>query len=165
MDDVYDLKNLPQKAVKAKKANTKLVQRLKKRNYRELDDIIHQLHDEVFEEIECLKCGNCCRTISPYIIENDIRRISKYLRIKPSEFSEHYLKLDEDGTYGFKRTPCPFLGADNYCTIYEQRPRACADYPLTDRPRVYQALDVSLKNAAVCPAVYEIFERLKAMNY
>jgi len=165
MEDVYDLKNLPQKAAKTEKTNKKLVQRLKKRNYRELDAIIHQLHEEVFEEIDCLKCGNCCRSISPFIIEKDIRRISKHLRMKPSEFSESYLKLDDDGTYGFSKTPCSFLGVDNYCAIYEQRPRACAEYPLTDRPRVYQALDVSIKNAAVCPAVYEIFERLKALNY
>lgn len=165
MVDVYDLKDLPQKAAKAEKINKKLVRRLKKKNTRELDDIVHQLHEEVFEEIDCLKCGNCCRSISPYIIEKDIRRISKHLRMKPSVFSESYLKLDEDGTYGFNQTPCPFLGADTYCTIYDQRPRACADYPLTDRPRVYQALGVSLKNTAVCPAVYEIFERLKAMNY
>lgn len=165
MPDVYDLKSLPQRAARAKKPNRKLVRRLKKINPRKLDAIIHRLHDESFEHIDCLKCGNCCRSISPIIIDKDIDRISKHLQIKPSEFAEKYLEQDDAGVYGFNQTPCPFLGDDNYCAIYKLRPRACAEYPHTDRSRVYQALDLSIKNTGICPAVYEIFEKLKEMNY
>jgi len=165
MEDVYNLRDLPQKAARSEKYNKKLVRRLKRLKSRDLDRIIHQLNEEVFEEIDCLKCGNCCKSISPYIIDKDIQRISKHLKVKPSVFSETYLQLDDDGSYGFSKTPCPFLGEDNYCAIYELRPRACAEYPLTGRARVYQALDASIKNASICPAVFEIFERLRKMNY
>ena len=165
MQDDYNLGDLPQKAARAKKSNKKLVQRLKKVNPRKLDAVVHELHAEVFEEIDCLKCGNCCRSISPYVTDKDVQRLSGYLKKKPSRFSEQFLKVDEDGSYGFNQTPCPFLGEDNYCAVYSRRPKACADYPLTDRKKFYQALDISVKNTAICPAVYEIFERLKARGY
>ena len=45
--------------------------------------------------------------------------------------------------------------------VYESRPKACREYPHTDRPRFYQILDLTLKNAEVCPAVFELIERLK----
>ncbi|MCF8232650.1 MAG: YkgJ family cysteine cluster protein [Bacteroidales bacterium] len=165
MDDVYNLRDLPQKASQAKKSNKKLVQRLKKINPRKLDRIVHELHAEVFEEIDCLKCGNCCRSISPHITDKDIQRLAGSLKMKPSYFSEQFVKIDEDSSYGFNQSPCPFLGEDNYCAVYTLRPKACADYPLTDRKRFYQALDLSLKNTVICPAVYEIFEWLKVRGY
>lgn len=164
-DELYDIEILRDLSTKKNKANKKLVQRLKKMKPREVDDIIHEQHDEVFEYIDCLKCANCCKTISPIITDRDIVRIAKHLRLKPIQFIEKYLKVDEEGDYVYQQHPCPFLLDDNYCSIYEYRPKACAEYPHTDRVKVYQAFNVSLKNTAVCPAVYQIFENLKSLGY
>jgi len=135
--------------------------RLKKKKPKNLDKIVQKLHDEVFQEIDCLDCANCCKSISPTLYDKDINRLAKHLKIKPSQFVEKYLYLDEEGDYVFKETPCPFLLNDNYCMVYESRPKACREYPHTDRPRFYQILDLTLKNAEVCPAVFELIERLK----
>jgi uncharacterized protein len=60
-----------------------------------------------------------------------------------------------------KSSPCAFLGADNYCSIYEARPRACREYPHTNRKKMHQILDLTMRNTQVCPAVLQIVERLE----
>ena len=152
---------LPEMARKARKEHAALVKRLTAGDVRKLDGRVHSLHEEVFENINCLDCANCCRTLGPRITDADVRRIAAHLRTKPSGFAEQYLVLDEDGDYIFRSMPCPFLGSDNYCSIYEVRPRACREYPHTDRPRMYQVMALALKNSSICPAVFEILERLK----
>jgi len=144
-----------------KKANKKLVQKLRQMKPRQLDAEAHQAHDEVFEEIDCLKCANCCKTTSPGMKERDVERLAKHLRMRPSAVIETYMFLDSDGDYVFKSAPCPFLGADNYCSVYESRPTACREYPHTNRKRFQQILNLSLKNTEVCPAVVRVFDKLR----
>ena len=148
-------------ADKHKKENKILVSKLKRSKPKKLDALVHQLHEEVFEKIDCLSCGNCCKTTSPAIYERDIDRLAKHLKIKPSRLIKQYLRKDEDNDYVFNEAPCPFLGADNYCAVYESRPLACREYPHTNRKRFYQVLDLSLKNTEICPAVADVFEQLQ----
>jgi len=165
MDEMKKLlDNLAEKARQAEPQNKALVKKLKKKKPKNLDNIVHALHEEVFSEIDCLACANCCKTLGPRITDNDIAKLAKHLKIKPGKFIESYLRLDEDNDYVFKEMPCPFLMPDNYCMVYEHRPKACREYPHTDRKRFYQALDITLKNTATCPAVFEIMERLKQTN-
>jgi uncharacterized protein len=145
----------------ARKEHAALVKRLSATDSRKLDERVHALHESVFETISCLDCASCCRTLGPRITDTDVRRIAASLRIKPSGFVERFLVVDEDHDYIFRSMPCPFLGSDNYCSIYDVRPRACRDYPHTDRPRMYQVMSLMLKNSAVCPAVFGILERLR----
>ncbi|MEI6062773.1 MAG: YkgJ family cysteine cluster protein [Bacteroidota bacterium] len=151
-------------AEKLKKENSSFFRQLAGRDPGKVDAAFHRLHEEVFEEVVCLDCGNCCKSLGPRITDADIRRISSSLKIKASELSSKYLRMDEDNDYVFRQMPCPFLDADNYCKIYENRPRACRDYPHTDRRRMQQVLDITLKNTSTCPAVFEIVERLKKVK-
>lgn len=134
--------------------------RLKRKKPSDLDQITIELHDIAFSYIDCLDCGNCCKSISPLLTDRDIQRMAVSLRMKPSEFTDRYLHLDEEGDYVFRFTPCPFLGKDNCCSVYENRPRACREYPHTDRKRFIQILDLSVKNTFICPAVFEVFDGL-----
>lgn len=142
-------------------ANKELIRKLKRKPASDLDERVSAHHYEVFREIDCLECGNCCRSLGPRIKDVDIQRLSKYLKIKPSKFAEDYLRVDEDKDFVFKTMPCPFLGADNYCSVYSQRPVACREYPHTDRKRFYQVLDLTLKNSVTCPAVLEVLRRMR----
>ena len=81
--------------------------------------------------------------------------------MKPGAFIEKYLRVDEDNDYVLKSSPCTFLGEDNMCSIYESRPKACREYPHTDRKKMVQITDLTYKNTLVCPAVLEIVERLR----
>jgi hypothetical protein len=99
------------------------------------------------------------------LIDKDIERLAKHLKMKVSDFSSKYVLTDEDGDFVFKEHPCPFLLPDNYCMVYENRPKACREYPHTDRKRFYQILELSYKNCETCPVVFEIFEEMKLRNW
>lgn len=142
-----------------------LFQKLKKKKPKNLDDIVHALHEEAFAMFDCLDCANCCSGISPIVIDKDVERLAKSQRTKAAEFIDQYLQIDEDGDYVFQKTPCPFLMHDNYCSVYENRPRACREYPHTNRPRFYQILKLTQKNCEVCPVVYAIVEELTKMEW
>lgn len=129
-----------------------------------LDQLFLNWHDEAFENIDCLTCANCCKTTSPMIFEKDVDRLSKYLGIKPGELIEKYLFLDNDGTYAMKQTPCPFLGENNYCTIYEGRPKACREFPHLNHRKMHTHLNLLDKNATICPAVLETVKKLNDLN-
>lgn len=141
--------------------NRKFLQGLKKKDPRKVDDAFHRHHEEVFEEIDCLMCANCCKTTSPIFYQNDIERLAKSMRMKPGEFIDRYLHVDSDSDYVLNTAPCPFLLPDNYCAVYENRPKACREYPHTDRKKMVQIMDLTHKNTLVCPAVAEMVERLK----
>ncbi|HRI78821.1 MAG TPA: YkgJ family cysteine cluster protein [Cyclobacteriaceae bacterium] len=144
--------------------NKKFLSGLKKKDGRKLDGAFHTLHEEVFEEINCLECANCCKTTSPIFYPTDIDRLARSMRMKPGGFIEKFLRIDEDHDYVLKSSPCPFLGTDNYCSVYDNRPKACREYPHTDRKKMIQVLDLAQKNTMVCPAVLEIVERLKQIK-
>ena len=157
-----ELKELTQK----KRAETiAFIKRLKKKKPKNLDAVVHELHDEAFAAFDCLDCANCCKTIGPRLMEKDIDRLARHFKIKPAAFIQQYVKTDEDGDFVFKDHPCPFLLPDNYCTVYENRPKACRDYPHTDRNRFHQILNLSHKNCETCPVVYEIFEELGKVHF
>jgi uncharacterized protein len=120
------------------------------------------LHDEAFSKIDCLQCANCCKNYSPRFKTPDIKRISKHLRMRESEFIEKYLKVDEEGDFVVKSLPCPFLGADNFCSIYEQRPSDCHRFPYTDEDVFIKRQNLTLKNSTFCPITYYVLEKLIA---
>jgi len=118
------------------------------------------LHGEAFSKIDCLQCANCCKNYSPRFKIPDIKRISKHLKMRESDFIETYLRVDEDGDFVVRSTPCPFLGRDNFCSIYEQRPSDCHRFPYTDEDVFIKRTQLTLKNSAFCPAVYYVLEKL-----
>lgn len=156
-----DLKNHHEKARLARKRQHKFLGRLKKRPPKDLDQVVIGLDEEVFEEVDCLECANCCSTISPTFTQKDIERIGKRLKLKPGEVIEKYLRIDEDRDFVLQSVPCPFLGDDKYCSIYEDRPRACRDYPHTGKRKFHLHIEITKKNTMVCPAAFRIVERLE----
>jgi Fe-S-cluster containining protein len=118
------------------------------------------LHVEAFIKIDCLQCANCCKNYSPRFKTPDIKRISKHLKMRESEFIDTYLYLDEDGDFVAKTKPCPFLGTDNYCSIYDQRPSDCHRFPYTDEDVFIKRQQLTLKNSTFCPITYFVLERL-----
>ncbi len=143
------------------KENRQFFKRLKNIKSKFLDNLVIPLHEEVFKQTNCLECANCCKTTGPVFTDKDISRIARHLSVKPSFFTEKYLRIDEDRDYVLKSVPCAFLDNDNYCSIYEVKPKACREFPHTNRIKQYQLLTLTQKNIEVCPAVFKIIERLK----
>jgi len=137
---------------------------LQKANKNEALKQLPPLHEEAFSKIDCLQCANCCKNYSPRFKTPDIKRISKHLKMRESEFIETYLKVDEDGDFVVRSTPCPFLGSDNFCNIYDQRPSDCQRFPYTDEDVFIKRQQLTLKNSTFCPITYYVLEKLIEAN-
>ncbi|PTX61043.1 hypothetical protein C8N46_105199 [Kordia periserrulae] len=159
MQDIID--DLPNKAKEVEKENQKFFHKLRKKTPKNLDYIMQELHEEEFSKTDCLACANCCKTTSPIFTNADIAGISKHFRMKEHQFISQFLYFDEDNHYVLKSAPCHFLGADNECMIYDVRPKACREYPHTDRKKFHKISDITMNNIAICPATYNIVEKLK----
>lgn len=159
------LEQLPQRAKDTARETKSFFQRLKKRPPKKLDEITQDIHEKVFAQTNCLDCANCCKTTGPLFERKDITRIAKYLRLKPAQFEAQYLGVDEDNDWVLQEVPCAFLGEDNACSIYDVRPKACREFPHTDRPKIYQIAQHTQKNVAICPAAFSIVEKMKERLY
>ena len=138
----------------------KYKQFLQKPDKKSLLKVLPDLHDEAFEKIDCLDCAACCKNYSPRFKGPDIKRISKHVGMRETEFIEKYLVMDNDGDYVANTKPCPFLGADNFCSIYDKRPSDCERFPYTDEDVFFKRPAITLKNVTCCPAGFHVFERL-----
>lgn len=159
MQDI--IKNLPKLAKDRHKENKNFFAKLKKKSPKQLDYLMQELHDEEFKKTECLECANCCKTTGPLFTDKDVVRIAKYFKMKQYQFIDTYLRVDEDNDYVLQSVPCTFLGTDNYCSIYDVRPKACSEFPHTDRKKFQQISNLTLKNVAICPAAFNIIEEMK----
>jgi uncharacterized protein len=151
------LKNWEKKSKERQKIYKNYLQRASKNNVlRQLPDY----HEEAFSKVDCLQCANCCKNFSPRFKTPDIKRLSKLLQMRESDFIGTYLKVDEDGDYVANTSPCPFLGDDNYCSIYEDRPSDCRRFPYTDEDVIFKRQPLTLKNSTFCPITYFVLEKL-----
>lgn len=155
------LKNLPKLAKDKHNETKKFFAKLKSKPPKNLDYVMQELHDNEFKKTNCLTCANCCKTTGPLFTDKDIERIAKHFKMKTQPFINHFLRIDEDKDYVLQTVPCTFLGADNYCSIYEVRPKACREFPHTDRKKFQQISNLTLKNMEMCPAAFHIVEEMK----
>ena len=135
-----ELKEHINKAKSQRKQINKFFKKLKNNPPKYLDKQFHQAHEDAFQQIDCLDCANCCKTTSPIFYDKDVERMAAHFKMKPIEFFDQYLMIDEDGDQVLRSSPCPFLMDDNKCMAYDSRPKACREYPHTDRKRFYQIL-------------------------
>ncbi len=148
-------------ARKKYKETKAVIEKLKKFKRKDLDELFFRVHDQVFEDIDCRECGNCCKTLGPRVTNRDIQKISKYINMRAGKVVKFYLDVDEDNDFVFNQMPCPFLEDGNFCKIYDARPRACEEFPHTDLPNMQKKLHITLKNSLVCPAVFRMIELIK----
>ncbi len=155
------LRQLPQKAKEKHSETKKYFAKLRKKAPKNFDYLMQELHEDEFERTDCLKCANCCKTTGPLFTNADIERIAKHMKLKPQVFIAQYLKVDEEDDYVLQQVPCTFLGSDNYCSIYDVRPKACREFPHTNRKKFQQISSLTLNNVAICPAAFNIVEEMK----
>ncbi len=163
MNKQIDYNLLPSLAAKAN-THWKRYYAKNKKKLEGMDVQIQAIHDKVSKRTNCLLCANCCKTLGPRITDKDVDRMAKALKLKAADVINKFLKIDEDGDLVFKEMPCPFLGHDNYCAIYEWRPKACKEYPHTDRKKFFQLFNLSIVNASTCPIVYDVLQIITKEN-
>ncbi|MEO8400095.1 MAG: YkgJ family cysteine cluster protein [Ignavibacteriaceae bacterium] len=132
---------------------------LKGKDSNRIDKIVHRLNLEISGKIDCTKCGNCCKKISPSLNEKEIVRISERINFSPEAVKEKYIEIS-DGEQFFKDRPCNFLH-ENKCSIYTDRPGDCREYPFLHKKFFISRLIGVIENYSICPIVFNVFERLK----
>lgn len=157
----YNIKYFRVKAKKALRSNRRWLTKMDQEKPRGFNQAANRLHDEVFKEMDCLTCANCCKSMTPVFTAADRKRISKHLGMTENAFFEKYLTKQRDGDVVINQSGCPFLKPNNYCGIYEVRPACCAEFPHTNKRNFHDQLEVTRENVYYCPAVFQIVERLR----
>src|SRR5258708_6838621 len=126
-----NLRSFRQKVKKYKRSFRLFLTKIEKQPPRGLHKLMDTVEKEVWPEIDCLSCGNCCKTMTPTFSVSDIKRISAHFDMTPLEFKDKWLLYEKkDKDWQNKKQPCQFLNLkDNKCSIYAIRPSDCAGFP------------------------------------
>ncbi|MBS1772673.1 MAG: YkgJ family cysteine cluster protein [Bacteroidetes bacterium] len=156
-----DLKKFNRKAASKKKELTKFLKKLDKIVPEDMPKLVAEVDKTVWEEVDCMNCANCCKTMTPTYTRKDIVRISEHLKMTPKEFTDKWLEKDPDnGDWMNKKQPCQFL-IDNKCSIYEVRPKDCAEFPHHNKKPFDMYNDTFIQNVHRCPATFMLVNRLR----
>lgn len=137
-----------------RKIHHKILKTLERKPNDEIDEIINGISESVSLKTNCLSCANCCKTKGPAVTKKDINRIAKFLNLTPPEFADRYLTYNENDDKVMKNIPCEFLGKDNYCSIYEVRPEACASYPHLHLRNTSNLFDYMIEHAPTLSLIH-----------
>lgn len=158
-----NLRSFKQKVRYHKKGFKSFLTKILKEQPRGLDKLAAATEKEVWKEVDCLTCANCCKTMSPTFTKTDINRISKHFNQTAAEFTKQYLRKDKIGDMLNKVEPCQFLNLqDNKCSIYEIRPTDCSGFPHLSKKRMVDYIHVHKQNIEYCPATYKLVEKMQA---
>ncbi len=161
-----NLKSFKKKVVLNKRAFRSFLTRLENNPPRGLDKIPEAVEPEVWKEVDCLSCANCCKVMTPTFTTKDIKRISTHFDMTPAAFKDKWLMYEKrDGDWQNKKQPCQFLNlTDNKCSIYEIRPEDCSGFPHLSKKKMTDYMHVHKQNLLYCPATYTMVEKMKAMT-
>ncbi len=118
--------------------------------------------EEVWKEVDCLTCANCCKKMTPTLTKKDKKRIAHHLGLKVKEFKEKFLVYDkEDDDWRMQKQPCVFLDLKtNKCSIYAVRPDDCAGFPHLTKTPLKSFVYIHKQNIEYCPATYRFVEKM-----
>ena len=128
----------------------------------ELDQLVFKIAEQVGSTIDCTMCGRCCKELRPALSEDDQKRLAARLELTVEQFRVKYLQYDdtEEWKWRMKDSPCCFH-EDNKCTIYEDRPQNCRDYPyLHESGFSYRTMGM-IERTFTCPIVFTVMQELK----
>lgn len=126
-----------------------------------VDKIVRKLHRKVTAKIDCLECGNCCNQLTPRVREEEIKLLAGFDNADIETYTSLHLEKDAyDGSLYLKALPCRYLD-EKACTVYENRPKECREYPYTHRKGfVFRTMNM-IANYGICPIVFNVMENLK----
>jgi Fe-S-cluster containining protein len=161
-----NFRSFKQKLRYHKKAFRSYLRKLEKNPPKNLDSFSKAISDEVWKEVDCLSCANCCKKMSPTFTDEDITRISSHFEMTTDEFKKKWLKYwKKDGDWMNVSQPCQFLDlTTNMCSIYEVRPADCAGFPHLTKRKMKDYLHVHQQNIEYCPATYKMVEKMMELK-
>ena len=70
-----NLRSFKQKVRHHEKTMKRFLGKIEKNPPKGLDKLAEKIDAEVWQEVDCLSCANCCKTMSPTFTAKDIKRI------------------------------------------------------------------------------------------
>jgi Fe-S-cluster containining protein len=160
--DSINLRNFKRKVEKNKRRLRLVLSKVEKKPPLHLDQLAEKIDKEVWQEVNCLSCANCCKVMTPTFTVQDIKRISAHLGQTPKEFKDQWLVKDKNQDWTNKINPCQFLDLKtNMCRIYEIRPTDCSGFPHLAKKKMVDYIHVHKQNIEYCPATYAMVEKLE----
>ena len=158
-----DLQQFRRKARRNKAPLKAFLEKMDEKVPEEIQQLASETDKTVWEDVQCLNCANCCKTMTPTWNRADVLRISRHLGMRPKDFVEKWLyREEESGDWMNKSVPCQFLDlATNMCTVYEARPKDCREFPHHNKKPFDLYNDTFANNLVHCPATYLLVARLK----
>lgn len=158
-----NLRKFKKKFESNKKLLRSFITRTENKTPGNIELLSEKIDKEVWAQVDCLGCANCCKVMSPTYTFQDIKRISAHLCMRPKDFKEKWLYLDKrDNDWMNKSRPCQFLDLKtNMCSIYEVRPADCAGFPHLTKKPIPEFMHVHKQNIEYCPATLLFVEKLK----
>ncbi|MEO8146550.1 MAG: YkgJ family cysteine cluster protein [Bacteroidia bacterium] len=158
---ITDLEYIERKAEEKMKENYTFRVFLKGRDPDKTDRLVKEINDEVTSQIDCTKCANCCKELEAGVTNDEIRKLAELKNLVTEDFIKQYIREDDFEREPFlKHHPCTFL-ENNLCSIYDQRPKACRDFPNTHKPGFTSRTLGMINYYGICPIVFNVMERLK----
>lgn len=161
MSKLFTYLSFRRKLVKNRKAFRSFLTKSEKNPPKGIDKLTQQIEPEVWQEVECLTCANCCKKMTPTFTVKDLKRISAHFQMTPEAFKEKWLEKDKNKDWVNVNQPCQFLNLkDNKCSIYEIRPEDCAGFPHLSKRKWEQYAHVHKQNIDYCPATFKMVEKI-----
>jgi len=153
-----NLKEIKNIAIKNETRNKLLFNALLNLDNETIDFLFHSNSSLIEKEIDCKLCGNCCSEIPTSFSETESIYLSKQFGLS----KEIFLKtktIPQADEFIFNTLPCPFL-IDKKCTIYENRPLTCQQYPNLKHTTMKNFLIGAFNNYHECPIVFFVIENI-----
>lgn len=158
-----NLRSFKRKLSYHRKTFRRFLNKTEKTTVRGIDKLTPEIEKEVWQEVDCLSCANCCKKMTPTFTDKDLKRISAHFNQTPEAFKKQWLEKDKNKDWVNKLQPCQFLNVkDNKCSIYEIRPADCAGFPHLSKKRWREYAHVHKQNIDYCPATYSMVEKMIA---
>ena len=130
-------------------------------SFKNLDSLVKNYYEDIKNEIECDKCGECCKSVIIIFEENDVDRLASHLKIKRDNvLTKWFQKYEKFNCYVMNQLPCLFQ-KDGLCTVYKHRGTECREFPYLESMPFSEIYKYAFQGYAVCSFYYNIIEMLK----
>lgn len=133
---------------------------LKSSDSNSIDKLVHQLNAEIAPQIDCITCGNCCKSLMINVTKQEAEKLATVLEKPIEEIKLQYLEVSDSGKMVISAIPCHFLQGTK-CSIYQHRFEGCREFPHLDREHFTNRLFGTLMNYGTCPIIFNVIESLK----
>lgn len=133
---------------------------LKQQDDEQIDQIVHQLNEEIAPQIDCTQCGNCCKSLMINVTPEETESLAEHLSMNITVVKEKYIEVSAQGQMIINTIPCHFL-QEKSCTIYQNRFTECREFPHLHKPNFKARFFSTIMYYPMCPIIFNVIETLK----